>query len=278
VLKQVQHDVAHFEEGLALLGVVMNNLHYLANIRRKGPVVGMRTLVYELQKRVSSFKVQVSGEDELRIGVGCRASLAMTKEFKEVKDGKEFKEVKDFEEVKDGKEFKELQGKRFLLREEFAFLGEKDCPDEFKVLVADMITAHEKYIKGHELLYHVANKSNSDCFAAAELVVENYLNNRAIWAELEHYKKTGTILGLHPAFDKFRRREEIENMNAEDLLKLYRNLPRNISRDKIKVKENRDSEENKERLDRIAEREAEMKLVKRIMGIKEEKHKAKVKR
>jgi len=258
----------HFEEGLALLGMVMNNIHYLASIRRKGPVNGMRALVYELGKRVSGFKFQVSSFK--------LPAEKENKDFKEVKEGVASAAPRNDgglnESNTETRNPKPATRNGFILREEFPFLGQKDCPDELKVLVADMITSHKNYVEGHERLYYVVDKSNEECYRAAEAVVENYLNNRMIWEELETYKKTGRVLGVHPAFERFSRRKEIEEMGAEQLMKEYRTLPRNIARAKKMIKDNKDSEANKDRMDRIVKQEEDLKMVKRIMGVTKKPH------
>ena len=115
-----------------------------------------------------------------------------------------------------------------VIREEFPFLGREDCPDELKVLVADMITAHDRYIKGHAKLFEVAHKGENACFNAAEQTVENYLENRLIWQELEHYKKTGKLLGTHPIFAKRNKEAELMKLSERTLKVRKANILRQI--------------------------------------------------
>ena len=273
----------HFERGLALLGEVYANPFYLKNIRKKGPVKGMGTLRHELNKRVSSFsrvtRDQVSSEKQI---AGSMEHGEESSRFLPSYSGSGSKLLSGNDGpstllLTQGTE-QGATGGRFVLREEFPFLGEKDCPDEFKVMVADMITSHRNYVDGHERLYYVADKSNEECYAAAEKVVENYLNNRAIWEELEYYQKSGKILGKHRAFDRLRRREEIENMSAPELMKLYRTLPRNIAHAKKMIQDAKDSEGTKDRMDRIKKSEEELKMVKRMMEVESKKSEPQIKR
>lgn len=252
---------SYFEQGLALLGEVMPNLFYLANIRRKGPIGGMGTLRYEMEKKVSGFKFQVSSENDLNI-----------REFENLR-------IKKNNEIKDKGTTINTESEthpRIVLRKEFPFLSELDCPEEFKVMVSDMITAHDNYLKGHSDLYSVANKSNELCFAVSSFTVDNYINNRKCWAELEYYKKTNQILGEHPLFAKRKREAELKAMSVMELATLYRNLPRNIRYYGKLIEDDTDNELTGERLEKKKYFEWELAIVKRLMEIKERKNKPKV--
>jgi hypothetical protein len=124
-----------------------------------------------------------------------------------------------------------------VIRNEFPFLEDADCPEELKILVADMITAHSKYVKGHELLFEVAHKGDIACFNAARQTVENYLENRRIWAELEHYKKTKTVLGEHPIFDRRKKEAELLALDSKGLSARMKNLKRSVEYREKLIKE-----------------------------------------
>ncbi|MFZ4705386.1 MAG: hypothetical protein ACOYMF_05200 [Bacteroidales bacterium] len=114
------------------------------------------------------------------------------------------------------------------LRDEFPFLSTPECPKELKLLVADMLTAYDAYKKAH-----------ADCFTAeneeqlleyAKSTVENYLDNRLIWDELNHYKETGEILGVHPIYEELKSMAEIKILNAKDLAKMKNNIRSSITK------------------------------------------------
>jgi hypothetical protein len=128
------------------------------------------------------------------------------------------------------------------LREDFGFLGDDDCPEVLKVLVSDMITTHGRYVKGHERLFDVAHKSPSACFKAAETVVENYIENRRIWAELDHYKRTRTLLGEHPIFERIKREEALKSMTDADRKKYKESIRKKIWKRNAMLKEKPNSE------------------------------------
>lgn len=132
----------------------------------------------------------------------------------------------------------ENEEEKIVLRDKFPFLNEPDCPDELKILVADSITSHRKYVEGHEKLFLVAHKGKEECFEVAAETVENYLKNKAIWKELEYYKKHKKILGEHPLFEKKRKAEELLSMGLPELKRKKENLNRQLKyrQDKLKKK------------------------------------------
>jgi hypothetical protein len=241
-----------FETGLALLQEVMPNPFYIANLRRKGAVKGMETVRYELRKKITNYGLRITNyAKKPPTGFGTSVGAGV--------------EVKN-EGIKELRNEGDKQA-RFVLRTEFAFLEREDCPEEFKVLVADMITAHHKYMNWHERLYYAENKGDDECFEASSNVVENYLDNRLMWEELEHYKKTGTILGKHRLFWRRKREEELTKLDPIGLANLYRNYPRNINYYKKRIDEERDNEQVFTWKERLSVFEWEYMIVKRLLHI-----------
>ncbi len=157
------------------------------------------------------------------------------------------------------------------LREEFPFLTKKDCPGELKELVADMLTAYDNYTQAHAKLFE--NISQQEVEELSKTVVENYLENRAIWKELNHYKEHGKVLGEHPIFDWFQRRDEIRQMKEGDLVKLRDQLKNKLPRTKKKIKEEPDHKDTEKRKERVLQFESELDLVNQLLKIGEEKGK-----
>lgn len=155
------------------------------------------------------------------------------------------------ETVEQLKEFMpEAARKAVRLREEFPFLKEADCPNALKVLVADMLTAYENYRKAHEKLFTAENQQEIE--QSAKETVENYLDNRSIWKELNHYKETGNILGEHPIFSELDEINEIKKLSAKDLSKKKGNIRSNISRLEKSLAKGDKPELNNERSEKIA--------------------------
>jgi len=120
-------------------------------------------------------------------------------------------------------------------RAQFPFLSRPDCPPELKALAADKITAWENYTAGHEKLFDCS--SLDECYHAAFDVVENYLENRLIYEELEYYGKHGNILGKHRIFDQYKKYERLRGYNVIELVELLRKtLPHRIWRIESEIK------------------------------------------
>lgn len=155
------------------------------------------------------------------------------------------------------------------LREEFPFLKSKECPGILKELVADMLTAYENYVEGHQKM--VESMDESVVNEISQTVVENYLENRMIWDELKYYKETKELLGQHPFFAWTKRREEIRNMNTPDLVKLKSQLENKIPRTKKLITDEPDHKETANRQERVTEFEHELTEVKQLLGLSDEK-------
>jgi len=150
------------------------------------------------------------------------------------------------------------------LREHFPFLKQKDCPEVLKILTADLLTAYDNYVEGHQKLMQTANEEEMK--KISEDVVENYLENRAIWDELHHYKETGKLLAKHPIFNWIKRREEIRKMNQADLVKLRDQLKNKIPRTKKLMADEPDHKDNGKRQERVEQFEKELKEVNQLLG------------
>jgi hypothetical protein len=118
------------------------------------------------------------------------------------------------------------------LRDQFPFLREKDCPDSLKLLVNDLITSYEKFAAEQPKLHEVL--SDADAAATAEIVLENYIANKEAWAELEHYKENGNILGAHPLFARLALKEEIAALTTVELVKKIKSLEINLIKNRKK--------------------------------------------
>lgn len=82
-------------------------------------------------------------------------------------------------------------------RERFPFLREPSCPDRLKVMVADMFAAHDRYVAAHARLLEADSAATRSTMADAEEAVTAYIDNRAMWEELEYYREHGVMLGAY---------------------------------------------------------------------------------
>lgn len=69
----------------------------------------------------------------------------------------------------------EARPARRRFRDDFPFLRAPDCPPELKILAADKITAHERYIQAHERLFDCTTLN--ECYTTAREAIENFQEN-----------------------------------------------------------------------------------------------------
>lgn len=124
------------------------------------------------------------------------------------------------------------------LRDQYPFLKEENCPEILIILVNKMLNAWEKWHTAHEELFNTASPEVIAELSA--MVVDNYLEDSAIKAELDYYLEHRSVLGNHPLFGRTKRLEELKALSIADLVKLSKNIPTNISRIKKNIKEKPD--------------------------------------
>jgi hypothetical protein len=161
------------------------------------------------------------------------------------------------------KEVPETMKKVIRIREKYPFLKDKNCPVELKELVHNMFCAYDAYREAYVKL-DPAN-SQYENLAIAATVVENYLDNRAMWEELDHYNETGEILGKHEMFDLLKMRAEIAAMPDMDIISKLKNVKPNVTKARTALDKAATDEKRTEciaRLDKwttyVAELEAEI--------------------
>lgn len=123
------------------------------------------------------------------------------------------------------------------LREEFPFLNEKDCPDKFKILVADKFSALKAY---HDAFEEIQRKKkagdNEGLFELGKKAVENWELNQLIYDELNYYNEHKELLGNHPIFADDMLQKTVEAYSTQEAMKRQGNLRSYISRDTKKLK------------------------------------------
>lgn len=136
------------------------------------------------------------------------------------------------------------------IREKYPFLRSQDCPEEFKIMVADMFTAYDNYREAYTLLSDKNSKDEN--LELAQAVVENYLANRAMWEELDYYLANGEILGNLPIFELLKLRKEISALSDMDLMKKLNTTKPNLTKSKKAIETAKDAEEKTEAEKRMA--------------------------
>ncbi len=145
-----------------------------------------------------------------------------------------------------------LPRRRF--REEFPFLGERDCPPELKILAADKLTTYERYTRAHDRLFDCTTLE--ECYETAREVIDNFIENREIYAEMEYYREHHSILGKHRIFEHFRRLGELRRLSIVELCARQRRLRSAIWRVKDEIKKGTKPHLATERQQRLQSKEA----------------------
>ena len=156
--------------------------------------------------------------------------------------------------------FKEKQ-KPF--REEFPFLDKPDCPVELEALASRKFSRYHDYIKLHPKLREC--RSLEECAKIAGELLASYMENRAIWAELNYYQLHGAILGKHPIFAAFAKRKNLLAMSIKDLMKRKLQLENNIWRVQSEMKKGNKPHLDCERKERLDTYQTELTEVNRLL-------------
>ncbi len=144
-------------------------------------------------------------------------------------------------------------------------MRQSDCPAELKILVADMLTAYDNYKQGHAALFSA--RTHQQIHQAARDTVENYLDNRLIWKELNHYKEKGIILGEHKIFSWLKRIDQIREMKTGDLVNLKIRLDNNIKKVKGKLRRQPSHAETLNRNENLKTMDQEISEVNRLLNL-----------
>lgn len=107
-------------------------------------------------------------------------------------------------------------------RDQYPFLRNATCPAELKILAADKLTAWETYTRAHAALFDCMTPE--ECYKTARTVLDNYLENRRIFEELDYYQKHHKVLGVHPIFDRLRQVRAFKKLSIPDLFRTQRRL------------------------------------------------------
>lgn len=149
-------------------------------------------------------------------------------------------------------------------RDEFPFLNTPECPIELKALVTDKFTSFYEYRKMHQQLRGCATLD--DCARVSKALLENYIENRMIYSELEYFKLHKKVLGHHPVFKHYRRMKDLRNMSVKNLVKKQINLQHNIWRIESELKKGDKPELDAERRYRLEIKRNELNEVNRLLG------------
>jgi hypothetical protein len=142
-------------------------------------------------------------------------------------------------------------------------LNHPDCPVELKALVTDKFSSYYLYRELHKQLFDCTNIQ--ECAGVTGSLIENYLENRAIYAELDFYRQHKTLLGKHPIFKHFVKMKELRKKPIKELVKRQRQLEHAIWRIQSEIKKGDKPHLDSDRRERLREKEAELAEVNRLL-------------
>ena len=114
------------------------------------------------------------------------------------------------------------------LRDRWPFLDEPDCPVELQVLITRRITRYHEYSNLYPQLRDC--QTLTECTDVAGRLLDAYLDNQAIFRELEYYQKHRKVLGRHPMFRHFSQIYKLRSMSVRDLIREQQKTRDNIWR------------------------------------------------
>jgi hypothetical protein len=221
--------------------------------------------------------VNIDGKFGVDFGILKQENKNLTAEKEDLLDEKADleEEVENLkEEIQDLKALPKIDAKS--IRVEFPFLNDKDCPDEFKILMADKITAWNRYLEIHETLQRFKEDGIPHDSIPGKLeklsaeAVESFDENQKIYDELNAYQTTGKVLGLHPIFKKLQLTREVDVMTPLELSN-YKGSSSKYFSDNRKQLAKAEKAKNEEKIleinTRVAEREVKLALVNKKLGI-----------
>tara|TARA_R110002126_G_scaffold39767_3_gene117644 strand:- start:5412 stop:6290 length:879 start_codon:yes stop_codon:yes gene_type:complete len=242
----------------------------------------LETILYDLKKMagVSDSEIRNAKAKGIKIDKPITESQkesieaskkAILKEFGATNKEEVFTKAPDF--VKE----------EFKLKDEFPFLKEEDCPDEFYILVGKKFNHYDAYVAAHKDLLVTIPDTEEDAApipltqeeinTLAKKAVENFVVNQQIWDELNHYKETGKVLGKHPVFVEYKLKEKVGNLTVEDVTKRVSLLDGYIRRDTKKLEKAQKSK-NKADIEKfeakVLEWQTELKMIKKKFNFKDE--------
>ena len=239
----------------------------------------LENLMYDLQKLHGITDVEKLEVRSLKLEVALRQAQDDGQELEEENEEllSENEDLKDKnEELKEEVETLKLAPKldAQAIRVEFPFLNEKDCPDEFKILVADKITAWNRYLECQEEIVRIESGivQETDLRKAdlAKNAIDAFDENQKIYDELNCYQTTGKVLGVHPIFKKLQLTREVETMTNDELIKYKSSSAKYFSVNKTaleKAKKAKDQDKVQEIEARVAERHDKLFLVNKKLGV-----------
>lgn len=135
---------------------------------------------------------------------------------------------------------------------------------ELEALASRKFGKYHAYVRLHAQLRDCT--SLEQCADISRQLIDNYIENRMIWQELDYYRKHKSLLAKHPAFAEFRRRNELLHLPVKDLVYRQRQVTNNIWRIKSEMAKGNRPHLDSVRRERLVGYEKELADINRLLG------------
>jgi len=149
-------------------------------------------------------------------------------------------------------------------RDQWPFLNEPDCPVELQALITRRITAYHQYSSLYPKL--------RDCQSVTELsivcgkLLDAYIDNQAIFREMEYYKKHRKVLGRHPFFRHYQQLTRLRSSTTGQLFRERQRTLDNIWRVKSEIRKGDKPHLDAKRRKRLEEYELKLQEINNLLG------------
>lgn len=120
------------------------------------------------------------------------------------------------------------------LRDRWPFLDEPDCPVELQALITRRITRYHEYSNLYPKLRDC--QTLTECADVAGRLLDAYLDNQAIFREMEYYQKHRKVLGRHPFFRHYQQLSRLRSSTTSQLFREKQRTLDNIWRVKSEIR------------------------------------------
>lgn len=104
-----------------------------------------------------------------------------------------------------------------------------------------------------------------ECSEVAKGIIDNFIENRMIYDELNYYKNNKQLLGKHPIFREFQRRKELINLGIKELMIRKSRLENNIWRVQSEINKKNKPHLETERTQKLEAYKRELEEINRLL-------------
>lgn len=146
----------------------------------------------------------------------------------------------------------EEEKKKTSLREQFPFLNDKDCPNELHIVTGLLIASYGRYQEHMSKINQFKAKeielTEAEDLALTEAAQAEFMNNEALFRELEHYKEHKALLAEHPALKEHKWTQQYKEMDMATKVNYKKNAESYYSKNNKVLEKPEVPQERKEQI------------------------------